>query len=84
MIDRNLFVYLTKRAGFTLQDVADRLKLPLTGLYKRLRGEVEFRRDEMESWMEMVGARDAGPIFFPRIVAFSQHSEIAEAGGSSG
>lgn len=72
MIDRNLFVYLTKRAGKTLQDVADLWGVPLSGVYKRLTGAVEVRRDEMESWMRMAGVTDAGPVFFPTIVADMQ------------
>lgn len=85
LIDKDLFIYLTKKAGYTLQDVAERWKLEsLTGVYKRLNGEVEIRRSEMESWMEMVGAKDAGPIFFPKFVADRKQDGIAAAGGAYG
>lgn len=76
MIDRNLFIYLTKRAGKTLQDVADAWNVPISGVYKRINGDVELRRSEMECWMLLVGVRDAGPIFFPAFVADSQHSAV--------
>lgn len=85
MIDRDLFIYLTKKAGYTLQDVAERWKLEsLTGVYKRLSGEVEIRRSEMESWMDMVGVKDAGPIFFPKFVAETKRESVAAAGGAYG
>jgi hypothetical protein len=68
-IDKNLFVYLTKRAGHTLQDVADLWGVGSSGVTKRLNGEVEIRRSEMESWMRLVGCTDAGPVFFAGLVA---------------
>lgn len=82
MIDRNLFVYLTKAAGKTLQDVADLWQINLTGVYKRLGGEVEIRRDEMEGWMRLVGTTNAGPVFFPALVA-DKHQD-APAGDPRG
>lgn len=69
MIDKNLFIYLTKRAGKDLQDVADLWGLPRSAVSKRLNGEVEIKRDEMEKWMKLVGVTNAGPIFFPNLVA---------------
>jgi hypothetical protein len=78
-IDRNLFMYLTKRAGKSMQDVADAWKVPLSGVYKRLTGEVEIRRGEMESWMLLVGVGDAGPVFFPAVVAHAQQPALPTA-----
>ena len=83
MLDKNLFIYLTKRSGHTLSDVAELWDVPLSGVYKRLNEEIELRRDQMESWMLMVGARDAGPVFFPVLVAYSQPDAPA-AGGPDG
>jgi hypothetical protein len=71
-IDKNLFIYLTKAAGRDLQDVAELWGVNLGAVYRRLNGEVEIRRDEMESWMRLVGVTDAGPIFFADLVANSQ------------
>lgn len=70
-IDKNLFLYLTKKAGYTLQDVADWWGVGLGAVYRRLNGEVELRRTEMEVWMQKVGVTDAGPIFFGGLVADS-------------
>ena len=84
MIDKYLFEYLTKRAGKTYQDVADAWGVPLSGVYKRLNGDVELRRSEMELWMQMVGAKDASPIFFPTLVADLQPVNIPAAGASNG
>lgn len=81
MIDKNLFVYLTKRAGKTLQDVADALEVPLSGVYKRLNSEVEFKRSEMDAWMKLVGVTDANPVFFAVEVA---NPLPAAAGGANG
>lgn len=70
-IDVILFDYLTKKAGYTRQDVAGLWGVGLSGVSKRLNGEVELRRSEMESWMLLVGVMDAGPIFFAGLVANS-------------
>ena len=72
-IDRNLFIYLTKAAGFNLRDVASWWGVSLGAVYKRLNGDVELRRGEMDVWMRKVGVTDAGPIFFPGCVAKSLH-----------
>lgn len=84
MIDKNLFIYLTKKAGYTIGDVAERLGLPLSGLYKRLNGEIEFRRDEMEAWMTLVGVTNAGPVFFPASVTETRQETTPEEVVASG
>lgn len=85
MIDKNLFIYLTKKAGYSIGEVAEKLGLPLSGIYKRINGEIEFRRDEMEAWMSLVGVVNAGPVFFPASVAKKQQEateeEVASCGG---
>lgn len=80
MIDRNLFTYLTKKAGYTLQDVALWWGVGLGAVYKRLSGEVELRRSEMEVWMQKVGVTDAGPVFFSGLVADSLLADTPAAG----
>ena len=84
VIDKNLFVYLTKRAGYDMDDVAELWGVPRSGVTKRLNGGVEIRRSEMESWMQMVGATDAGPVFFPAIVAGKQQGCTPQVGVSNG
>lgn len=80
-IDKNLFVYLTKKAGYDLPDVAALWGVGLGAVYKRLSGEVEVRRSEMESWMRMVGVSDAGPIFFSGLVANTKHADGSSTPG---
>ena len=75
-LDKDLFIYLTKKSGHALQDVADLWDIPLSGVYKRLNGDVEFRRDEMASWMQLTGVKDAGPVFFPDFVAEPQQGQM--------
>lgn len=74
-IDKNLFIYLTKKAGYDLQAVADLWGVGLGAVYKRLAGEVEIRRAEMESWMRLVGVSDAGPVFFSGLVTNTQQAD---------
>lgn len=79
-VDKNLFIYLTKAAGYDLQDVAKWWDVGLGAVYRRLNGEVELRRTEMEVWMRKVGVTDAGPIFFGGLVANSALTEAPVAG----
>lgn len=78
--DKNLFIYLTKAAGFDLQDVADWWGVRLGAVYRRLNGEVELRLSEMDIWMRKVGVTDAGPIFFGGLVADTKLSDTPVAG----
>ena len=80
MVDKDLFIYLTKKAGFTLQDVARAWGVGLGAVYKRLSGQVELRRSEMEIWMRMVGVTDAGPVFFGAVVADTLQADRPAAG----
>lgn len=80
-IDKNLFIYLTKAAGYTLEDVAGWWDVALGAVYRRLSGEVEIRRSEMEIWMKKVGVTDAGPIFFGGLVTETKLTNPAEAAG---
>lgn len=79
-VDKNLFIYLTKAAGYDLQDVADWWGVGIGAVYRRLSGEVELRRSEMETWMQKVGVTDAGPIFFGGLVANSPLTDAPAAG----
>ena len=79
-MDRDLFIYLTKRAGFTLEDVASWWGVGLSGVYNRLSGKMELRRSEMEIWMQKVGVTNAGPVFFKATVANSLQNSTPAAG----
>lgn len=80
LVDKDLFIYLTKKAGFTLQDVAGWWGVSLGAVYKRLGGQVELRRSEMEIWMQKVGVTDAGPVFFKGVVANTLQPNASAAG----
>lgn len=79
-IDKNLFIYLTKAAGYDLRDVADWWGVGLGAVYRRLNHEVDIRRSEMDVWMCKVGVTDAGPIFFGGVVAETKLPHPAAAG----
>ena len=76
-IDKNLFIYLTKKAGYTLRDVGDLWGVGLQAVYRRLNMEVEIDRAEMDSWMRLVGVYNAGPVFFSDLAAKTIHDEAA-------
>lgn len=65
MVDKNLFVYLTKSTGHSLAEAAAAMNLPVSSLNRRLNGHVAFKAPEMEAWMKLTGVTDAGPVFFP-------------------
>ena len=71
-IDKNLFTYLTRNAGYDMDDVAALWKCSRSGVSARINGRAKLTRDMMEAWMRLVGAADAGPVFFPAFVAEKQ------------
>lgn len=72
-VDKNLFIYITKSTGHTLGEAAAAMGLKIPGLSRRLNGFIPFKVCECEAWMKFVGVTDAGPIFFPGVVADKQH-----------
>ena len=83
MVDKLLFEYLTRKAGYTLDDVAERLGFVRSQLSRRLNGEMEFKRNEMEAWAEMIGAtlEEVGAVFFPRLKTNATPPGTAVASG---
>lgn len=75
MVDRLLFTYISKKAGYSLSEVAKALGLTTSQLSRRLNGRIEFRRDEMEKWCILVGCMDLLSVFFPDLA----RQAIAEA-----
>lgn len=66
MVDRLLFQYISKSKGFSLGSIAKALDLSRSQLSRRLAGLIEFRRDEMQKWCELVGSPESlVPVFFP-------------------
>lgn len=45
------------RTGYTKREIAQRLKLSLSGLQKRLNGQAEFRLNDLELLYEIFGKR---------------------------
>lgn len=80
MVDKNLFVYLTKKSGHSLGEAAEAMRLSPPSLSKRLSGATSFRQSEMEAWMVLAGVTDAGPVFFPAFVADSQFPKVTAHG----
>lgn len=76
MVDRLLFQYISKTKGFSLGDIAEHLGLSRSQLSRRLNGQIEFRRDEMQKWCELVGCTNLVPVFFPDLAR--QADPIAE------
>lgn len=83
-IDKNLFTYLTRRAGYTMEDVARLWGCDRSGVSARINGRVKLTRDMMEAWARLVGVADPGPVFFPAIVAETVQSPDAVPGGVNG
>ena len=71
-IDKNLFTYLTRSAGHDMDDVARIWNCSRSGVSARINGRVKLTRADMEAWMRLVGVADAGPVFFPAVVAGKQ------------
>lgn len=69
MVDKNLFIYLTRSSGHDLGDAAEAMGMTRSQLSRRLSGEIPFRDNEMASWMALVGCTNAGPVFFPHLCA---------------
>lgn len=83
-IDKNLFTYLTRRAGYDMDDVAKLWGCDRSGVSGRLNGRVKLTRDMMEAWMRFVGVADAGPVFFPRIGTEKGQTSAGVPGGTDG
>ena len=81
MVDRELFVYLTHKAGYRLQDAAKAMGLKPNALSMRLSGKTPFKLNEMEAWMDLVGCDNAGPVVFPRLCRLCRGNLPADSPG---
>ena len=64
MFDENAFRKLIKDKGVTLQDVADMLHINLVTLYRKMSGESDFYRSEMEILRNELDIKKPDEIFF--------------------
>lgn len=64
-MDKNLFIYLTLQAGYTIPEMAKLLSLSTRELENRLDHLAEFNLAEMQAWAGFIGCSNPGPVFFP-------------------
>lgn len=69
--DRLLFDYLTKRAGYTNEDVAEAMGITRQTLTSKMAGRSDFTVAEAISWSNLVGA-DLRGVFYTEA---SSHAE---------
>lgn len=63
MFDEAMFREAIKNSGKTLQDIADLLNINLTTLYRKMNGESDFYRSEMEILQKTLKLKNAEKIF---------------------
>ena len=64
-MDKNLFIYLTLQAGYTIPEMAKLLSLSTRELEDRLDRQSEFTIAEIKTWANTVGCSAPGFVFFP-------------------
>lgn len=72
MVNKLLFIYKTRAAGYSMEEIAKLLHLTRTGLSQRLNNKIEFKAKEIETWGQLIGPVFVTPVFFPSLVSFSQ------------
>lgn len=68
-VDEELFKYLTKASGHTLQEAADAMGIPLSSLYLRLNETVPFKGTEIASWANLTSCTDLLTVFYKQVEA---------------
>lgn len=74
MVNKLLFVYTTRSAGYSMDMIAKELRLTRASLSKKLNGKSEFRSNEIEAWGTAVGVQYITPVFFPSLVSSAEHA----------
>lgn len=64
MFDENLFRYIVRSKGKKIQEVAEALEINRSTLYRKMSGESDFYRDEIQKCCELLGEKDMTNIFF--------------------
>lgn len=64
MFDEKAFRAMLKDKGKTLQDVADILSISLVTLYRKMNGESDFFRGEMDTLKKELNIENPDKIFF--------------------
>lgn len=79
MFNENRFKAAIIEKGFSLRDVANAMQIAMPTLYRKMKGESDFYRNEIIAYCDLLGINDASKmndIFFDEEVAFSQQREI--------
>jgi predicted transcriptional regulator len=64
LFDEKAFRAMLKDKGKTLQDVADILSISLVTLYRKMNGESDFFRGEMDTLKKELNIENPDKIFF--------------------
>lgn len=72
MFDKYKFLGKIKEKGKTVQEVADFLGINVTTLYRKMNGESDFFREEIQKLREFLSLEDPMIIFFANEVAETQ------------
>lgn len=68
MFDENKFKAEIISRGKSLKDVADALDISVVTLYRKMSGESDFYRGEMEKCCEFLGVDNMNEVFFAQEV----------------
>lgn len=71
MFDENMFRYILNVKKLSLKDVAKELGISIVTLYRKINGESDFTRPEIQKVCDMVGDEHIIPIFFAKDVSCS-------------
>lgn len=69
MFDEEKFRQTIKEKGVTLQEIADMLDINLVTLYRKMSGESDFYRNEIETIKNNLNIDNALEIFFANKIA---------------
>ncbi len=68
MFDENKFKAAVISNGKTLKDVASALNISTVTLYRKMSGESDFYRNEIEKCRDLLGSKNMTEIFFAKEV----------------
>lgn len=69
MFDEFAFRDLVRRKGKTMKQVAEALGISTTTLYRKMSGESDFYRGEIQTMCRFLGEESLGNIFFAKNVS---------------
>ena len=69
MFDKLEFIICLKRANLTVEDVANALDINVTTLYRKINGDSDFYRHEIEVICNLIGRENLEKVFFSQKLA---------------